>query len=161
MSLADIYRASIPERAVSQEAASLTTRPTPAPKSISASHSERFHAVARDPRLAARPGLRELAMQAAEREPAAISADEIVTTTISTWCREMTLAEQVDLQAAVAAKFSPRPDGPADPFAVADQIGKPDASAGWSKIIATQQNDDLAVSSGGPFPPHPSATISH
>lgn len=70
------------------------------------------------------------------------------------------------LTAKVAAMWAPRPEGDPDPFAAADQTGKPDAQAGWSRAIAAAQPDHAvtapspagqAVASGGPHSPHRSA----
>lgn len=68
------------------------------------SHSERFRAVADDPRIAGRLGLRGLAMQAAEREPAHMTADAIVAETIATFGSQPAFDGGKALREAIAAQ---------------------------------------------------------
>lgn len=126
------------------------------------SKAERFQAVRADRRLAGNAALRDLALQAAEREPASKNAANIVAETLATWAREPTPAERADLAARVAARATLRSSSDPDPLAAAEQTGRPDAGRSWSAVIAAQADAmapaaGTAIASGGPFPAHPSA----
>jgi signal peptide peptidase SppA len=141
-------------RAVSKPATSPSRGAAP-----SMTKSERFQAVRHDPRLASKPGLRDLAIQAAERAPGTMSADAIIAETLAVWGKEPTPAERAELAAHAAARTVPQPAREADPLAVIGQTGRAPTEDGWSTVLKSTPDAAGAVASGGPFPAHSSSFV--
>jgi hypothetical protein len=117
--------------------------------------ASRFEAVLNHPKLAEKPALRDLALQAAEREPASVTADEIVARIVAGF-GSGTIAPRASNLRADALHAAAQGD---DPLGAVDPMGRPASDGSWSRIIATLPTNADAIASGGPAPAHPSANM--